>query len=366
MRKLPIRSSKRDPYGFQFAHLAVLLLASVACAVGCERAPEPEFVLAKGTTDLDPELQSAVQQALLKICGKPGAMKMLGGETADAQLLQRGAEVYRQNCQQCHGASGDGNGPAAVYLTPKPRDYRRGIFKFTSTPYGSKPRREDLLKTIERGIVGTSMPSFRLMPKHDLDAVLEYVLALTHRGELEEQLALSADGEGEVTDSMVSELSQGILESWNGVGELVVEPVSKRPPFTQESIDAGAAAFQKRECFKCHGRDGRGGLAAGIDAGKDTWGQVDPAADLTAGMLHGGATPLDVYRRITSGINGTPMPGFKDSFPDDPDTLWHLTHYVLWITNQRRQGVQYPAETAHTASAPQGVEAPAAPVENTP
>ena len=44
-----------------------------------------------------------------------------------------------------------------------------------------------------RGVIGTSMPSFRSVPKRDLDAVLEYVLALTHRGELE-QLLIDAGG----------------------------------------------------------------------------------------------------------------------------------------------------------------------------
>lgn len=369
MRKLRWGRSARAAHEFQFARLALLLSTLTFAAVGCERVATPEFVSSKSLSELDPELQTSVQQALLKACGTPDAIKMLGGDGSDAQRLKRGAEVYRKNCQQCHGVSGDGAGPAAEYLTPKPRDYRRGIFKFTSTPYGSKPRREDLLRTIEHGVVGTSMPSFRLMPMRDLDAVLDYVLALTHRGELEEQLILGAEDEGAVTDAMVSELSQNILDRWKNEADTVVEPLTKRPPMTAESIAAGAAIFRTRDCFKCHGKEGRGGLATGIDVGNDAWGHKDPAADLTAGMLHGGAAPLDIYRRITSGINGTPMPGYKDSFPNDPETLWNLTHYVLWVTNQRRQGVQYPYAKPQTPSAAQAVDAPAdqpAAVENTP
>jgi len=358
-RNLTMRHSNRRPLTFRSTSMAVLLLSVVTITVGCERASVPEFVSGKGLSELDPELQTAVRDALLKACGTPGNLKMLGGNSADAQLLKRGAEVYQRNCQQCHGASGDGAGPAAEYLTPKPRDYRRGIFKFASTPYGSKPRREDLMRTIERGVVGTSMPSFRLMPKHDLDAVLEYVLALTHRGELEEQLVLGAEDQGAIDEQMVTELSQTILDRWKSEAETVVEPLTKMPPITPESIAAGAAVFRTRECFKCHGKEGRGGLATGIDVGNDTWGHKDPAADLTAGMLHGGAAPLDIYRRITSGINGTPMPGYKDSFAKDPDTLWNLTHYVLWVTNQRRQGVQFPYEASLPTAAPQAVETPA-------
>jgi len=37
-----------------------------------------------------------------------------------------GQAIYAQRCAICHGAEGDGNGPGAVNLDPKPRDFRRG------------------------------------------------------------------------------------------------------------------------------------------------------------------------------------------------------------------------------------------------
>lgn len=335
----------------------VLLLAALVGLPGCQRTTEPVYVSAAGLAELEPELQGSVQKQLRKWCGTASDPKLLGADAADSQLLQHGAEVYRRNCEQCHGVTGDGNGPAAQFLTPRPRDYRRGIFKFTSTPYGSKPRREDLRRTIERGVVGTSMPSFRLLPKRDLDAVLAYVLALTHRGELEQMLIAQAESEGELTDEGVDELVQGLLERWQSARENTVEAETKMPPVTEESIAAGAAIFQKRECFKCHGRDGRGGLAGGIEVGNDAWGHKDPAADLTSGMLHGGQLPVDIYRRIASGINGTPMPAFKDSFASDPEAMWQLTHYVLSLADQRRRGVQYLAgETPANQAKPAGAE----------
>ena len=96
-------------------------------------------------------------------------------------------------------------------------------------------------------------------------------------------------------------------------------------------------------------------MAGGIEVGNDAWGHKDPAADLTSGMLHGGQMPVDVYRRIASGINGTPMPSFKDSFASDPAAMWHLTHYVLSLANQRRRGVQFP-QGATVAAEKQPVE----------
>ena len=81
-------------------------------------------------------------------------------------------------------------------------------------------------------------------------------------------------------------------------------------------------------------------------------------------MLHGGQSPSDVYRRIYGGINGTPMPAFKDAMAADPDTMWHLAHYVLHLADQRRRNtslgpVNTAAEAAESESAPQP-DAPAA------
>lgn len=335
-----------------FSSLGLLVLLA-----GCQRSTELTYVSSPEVEALDEPLRVAVGQELQKWFGTPAEPKFFGDEGGvDAEHLKRGARVYQRNCQQCHGVSGDGNGPAAEYLVPRPRDYRRGIFKFSSTEYGDKPRREDLLRTVTRGIAGTSMPSFRRLPKHDLEAVIDYVLSLTHRGELEVQLAAQADSDGEVTPEAAQELAEGIRDRWQGAEDRVIEPLSKMPAYTPESVAAGAEIFQKRECFKCHGRDGRGGLAGGIDAGKDAWGFTDPAADLTSGMLHGGQRPLDVYRRIYGGINGSPMPAFKDALAAEPDAIWHLTHYILHLADQRRRGIQFKGEPG----TPAGAHAPAA------
>jgi mono/diheme cytochrome c family protein len=329
-----------------FACVGVLIALT-----GCQRNTPAQFVSSEQVRELEAPLQQAVNEQLRKYCGTPSAPKLLGAGSEPTDL-QLGQQVYARNCEQCHGLSGDGNGPAAPYLNPPPRDYRRGIFKFTSTPYGSKPRREDLVRTVTRGIPGTSMPSFRRLPKRQLEAVVDYVLALTRRGELEQLLAAQAQAEGELDDAMAQELADAVVARWQQALDEVVEPATKMPPITAESIAAGADVFQKRECFKCHGRNGRGGLAGGIEVGQDSWGHKSAAADLTSGMLHGGQSPLDVYRRIYAGINGTPMPAFKDAFAGSPDDIWHLTHYVLDLADQRRRGVKIPLATAGGTVAP--------------
>jgi mono/diheme cytochrome c family protein len=314
----------------------IVLVACLVSAVGCQRSVPAEYVSSKPVAELDAPLQESVRSELAKICGTHAAPKLLGGSDEEQANLKRGQQVYEHYCLPCHGVTGDGAGPAAEYLNPRPRDYRRGIFKFTSTPYGNKPRREDLVQTITRGIPGTSMPSFSRLSRRELEAVVDYVLALTHRGELETLMALTADSEGEMNHEMAAELADNIVNQWRQAADQVVEPASKMPPMTAESIAQGAEIFQKRECFKCHGRNGRGGLVGGIEVGQDAWGQKTAAADLTSGMLHGGQRPLDVYRRIAAGINGTPMPAFGASFTEQPDDVWHLTHYVLNLAEKSK------------------------------
>ena len=75
--------------------------------------------------------------------------------------------------------------PVGRCLEPYPRDFRNGVFKYTSTAGGAKPVREDLLRTLRQGIPGTAMPSFRKLPDRRFDALVEYVKYLSIRGQTE-------------------------------------------------------------------------------------------------------------------------------------------------------------------------------------
>ena len=184
------------------------------------------------------------------------------------------------------------------------------------------------------------MPTFRFIAEEDLQAVIDYVILLSSRGELEHRLITVAEQELAEEDNlepaMAAEQAQLIAQSWSEAESQIVRPLTPQPQNTQESIDAGARAFVQLNCFKCHGRDGRGNKA--LDVGKDDWGRIAYAADLTTGMLHGGRRPIDIYRRIYSGINATPMPAFAQ--PDSgkseteaqrSETIWHMVHFITSI-----------------------------------
>ena len=107
----------------------------------------------------------------------------------------------------------------------------------------------------------------------------------------------------------------------------------------------------KGNCQSCHGASGLGDgpsayvleedgsfrldeKGARISAYKDDWGHVIFPRDLTRGIYRGGKRPIDIYRRIYAGINGTPMPGIGESKAADgspllsSDDMWAMVHYV--------------------------------------
>lgn len=315
----------------------MLLGAAFLAASGCAQSENVSWVPHKDIGKLTEKLQQQVADYVTKYCGTAADPKLLGNDAISREHLLQGEIVFNKNCAQCHGITGDGAGKAAEYLYPRPRDYRRGVFKFTSTPYGAKPLRADLIRTVRNGAKGTAMPSFALLPEEDLQAVVDYVLVLTHRGELEDMLLREAQSEDEIDPENVPTYVKQIQDRWEEAKHKIVTPVSAVVPYSEESAKLGEKAFltDSAGCFKCHGPDGRGREIpnAIVEPGSPPV----RSADLTSGMFHGGNRPIDIYRRIYSGINGTPMPAFSEQFKDNPEMFWHLVHYVEHISGGRRR-----------------------------
>ena len=79
---------------------------------------------------------------------------------ATEAFTEQGHQIYIQRCSFCHGLLGDGNGPAAKYMDPRPRDFTLGTFKFRTTQSGELPTDTDLFRTVSRGLKGTGMQAF--------------------------------------------------------------------------------------------------------------------------------------------------------------------------------------------------------------
>lgn len=316
---------------------AVWAISSLAVWAGCDEPPGRSAAKPGPKAELSEKSQREIGGIVFARCGSLSAMKLLDPSRTTSARMARGAKVYFSQCLRCHGEDGDGQGPAAPYLDPKPRDFRKGLFKFTSTEYGQKPLRDDLIQTVRRGAVGSSMPSFDMLAKEDVEAVVDYVLALSNRGELEARLIYEIEQGGELDNAVVQQAIDSIVTSWREAESKVVSPLVRRPPLDLAAAERGRKEFVEQGCVKCHGEDGRGNVS-GNKGLTDAWGNPTRAADLTSGMLRGGQTPLDIYRKILGGINGTPMPAFSEQLKNRPDVGWELTAYVMSLTNVRRLG----------------------------
>jgi cytochrome c len=108
----------------------------------------------------------------------------------------------------------------------------------------------------------------------------------------------------------------------------------KLPPQTRFDMDAvrrGQRWYTEIECGKCHGEEGRGD---GPSAGelKDNSGFPTRPADLTqAARYKRGASPIDIYYTLFTGLTGTPMPSNAGSL-EKPQDEWDLVYYVFWLS----------------------------------
>ncbi len=235
-----------------------------------------------------------------------GGEGAVGGETKEPRsVLDRGWEVYAQNCAGCHGTEGKGDGPAAPYLYPKPRDFTSGAFRVTSTPTGSLPTDEDLFRVITEGMPGSAMPSWELLPENDRWALVAFMKTLAKFWDEDEE---------------------AWVQIWDLGLDMTPVAVPPPPPRTSEAIARGRHVYRRADCAKCHGDEGRGAGSSAAEL-RDSAGWPIRARDLTAGIFKGGADPVDVYRRISIGMNGTPMPSFAATL--SPAERWDLTYYLL-------------------------------------
>ncbi|MEM6474332.1 MAG: cytochrome c, partial [Planctomycetota bacterium] len=135
-----------------------------------------------GTPD-EPKIPEVLQDEDFEgLISRERLQKASGPEDAE------GRGLYRKHCISCHGVTGNGRGELSAVSDPYPRDYRAGIFKYKSTERGSKPLREDLANSIRHGIAGTTMKVIPELSEEDIQALVDYVIYLSLRGELERSL----------------------------------------------------------------------------------------------------------------------------------------------------------------------------------
>lgn len=89
--------------------------------------------------------------------------------------MASGAELFTQNCLACHGPRGDGDGPAAAALNPRPR-------KLSDKQLMSKISDETIFNTVKKGgqAMGKSpiMPAFVQLDDASIRALVVHVRTL--------------------------------------------------------------------------------------------------------------------------------------------------------------------------------------------
>lgn len=219
-----------------------------------------------------------------------------------------GQAVYERHCAACHGLTGDGHGPASVWLYPRPRNFSAGQFKIKSTPGTALPTDEDLLQSITRGLAGSSMPSFSYLTEPERREVVQYVKHLTTR----------TDASGKLVNLFMEAAANGTL------AKSVEVPVE--PAVGVQELTLGRDAYKKMACALCHGETGAGD-GTQVPSLKDAAGLPIRPRDFNTGLFRGGHTGRDLYLRINNGLPGTPMIPYG-SETLKPEERWALVHYV--------------------------------------
>lgn len=81
----------------------------------------------------------------------------------------KGGKFYMGNCATCHGEKGDGKGPRAYFINPKPRDF---LLDGSRMVYN----RPTLYKAIAKGSLGTEMPAWdKVLTAQEIADVGEFV-----------------------------------------------------------------------------------------------------------------------------------------------------------------------------------------------
>ena len=244
-----------------------------------------------------------------------GAAWMLLGLAAGhagAQEEGAGKELYDRWCAGCHGVDGAGEGPAAAWMLPRPRDFTTALYQIRTTPSGSLPTDEDILRVIDEGMPGTTMPGWSgILSRQEQVAVMEYIKSFSR-----------FFGQGAPPEPM---------------------EFGSPPTLNDEALATGREVYERVECYRCHGDAGRGDGRSAPTL-EDDMGRPIRAKDLTENWrFNGGGTVEDIYRRMRTGLDGTPMPSQSDLLQAGVVTeeeLWNLAQYVRSLSPEEEPRVR--------------------------
>lgn len=219
------------------------------------------------------------------------------------QAKASGGAIYRVACSGCHGINGDGSAPAAVGFEFRATDLRKAVYKFRSTIIDALPTDGDLQRSIRQGVPGTEMVPFnRLLSEEEIASLAQYI----------KSFAKSFDAPPS--------------------DEIIAIPEERLVARTDATVAAGREIYRREECNSCHGDNGGGD-------GPDAEGITDEddyplrMFDFADGVFKSGASDQDLFRTISTGMNGTPMEGYHEDTSEEE--RWQLIDYIRSLEKTR-------------------------------
>jgi mono/diheme cytochrome c family protein len=234
-----------------------------------------------------------------------GSVRAAAQDVGTEAQRESGKKLYLKNCSQCHGEKGDGEGYASPHLRPRPRNFTMGKFKVRTTPTGALPTHEDLVNIIRHGMPYTSMPAWPNLADQEVSDLAYFITTFS-------------------PDFSNSEKTP--------------KPVTlpSAPRATKESIEQGKKLFEETGCVKCHGTLGRGDGPSAPTL-TDDWGHPIRPADLAqTWTFRGGPSREDIFRTMSTGLNGTPMPSFLEALT--PEQRWAITDFIVSLSGSNGPG----------------------------
>jgi len=214
----------------------------------------------------------------------------IGKYTGNAEA---GKQLYYRYCWGCHGARGDGTGENAQYLNILPRNFVAATFKCRSTVTGTLPTDDDLFNAMTRGFNNSNMPSWITLTHQNRADLVAFIKTFSPRWKTEK------------------------------AGDPIHVPAE--PALTLESIKHGSELFQKLECWKCHGQEGRGDGPSASTLADSNDQPIRPYNFASGSRFKCGSTNQDLYKIFITGLDGTPMPSFADVIKPEEAWTWCIT-----------------------------------------
>jgi mono/diheme cytochrome c family protein len=240
-----------------------------------------------------------------------------------ASTLKRGREQYSMYCAGCHGENGDGEGPASRFLSPKPRDFRKGRVKFAAVPANTLPRDEDLVNTMNHGLHGTSMPAWNLIGHEDKLAIVAYLKTFSEVWQKEAPGAVVAYK----PDPWRKKGKEKAIAEGERVYHGLAQCSSCHPAYTTKPavVEALKASDMPVTGF-------REDMYASVEKDSD-WGAPIKPPDFLFDRTKIASTRDELVRVIAAGVGGTAMPSWGDTLSDKQ--LWGLAYYVESLVEMR-------------------------------